>query len=99
MGDLTVAWPTFEPGMMGSDGAVNALYRKELAAIDDEAERQKRWDKYFQEMRQGQVSATHEATQVFIDPRDTRPFLIRALKWLKNRKQEWPPRKHENFRM
>lgn len=99
MGDLTVAWPTFEPGMMGSDGAVNALYRKELAAIDDEAERQKQWDKYFQEMRQGQVSATHEATQVFIDPRDTRPFLIRALKWLKNRKQEWPPRKHENFRM
>ncbi|MFC1945866.1 acyl-CoA carboxylase subunit beta [Chloroflexota bacterium] len=99
MGDITVAWPTFEPGMMAAEGAVNILYHKELEAITDKAERCKRWEEHVSEMRQGQDNATLEAAQVFIDPRDTRPFLIKALEWLKNRKQERPPRKHENFRM
>ena len=40
-----------------------------------------------------------EATQKIIDPRETRPFLIRALKWLRNREEDLPPKKHENIRM
>ena len=40
-----------------------------------------------------------DAAQKIIDPRETRPFLIRALKWLKERKQDLPLKKHENFRM
>ena len=40
-----------------------------------------------------------EATQKIIDPRNTRPFLINALRWLGKRKQDLPERKHENMRM
>ncbi len=51
------------------------------------------------ELKWGLDMMIREATEKIIDPRDTRPFIIRALKWLKNKKQEWPSRRHENFRM
>jgi propionyl-CoA carboxylase beta chain len=84
---------------MGADGAVGIIYRKELAAIQDEALRKEQTSKRVEEMQWSLDTQMREATQKIIDPRDTRPFLIRALKWLRNRKQDLPPRKHENIRL
>ena len=99
MGDLQVAWPTYEPGLMGAEGAVSILYRKELSEIEDEKEREVQKSKRTIEMQRGLDMLLRESTQSFIDPRDTRSFLIKALKWLKNRKQCHRFRKHENIRL
>jgi acetyl-CoA carboxylase carboxyltransferase component len=98
-GDLNIAWPTHEPGLMGAEGGVAIIYRGELAAIQDEALRKKQKDQRVFELQWGLDMMVREATEKIIDPRDTRPFLIRALRWLRNKKQDWPARKHENFRM
>ena len=99
MGDLQVAWPTYEPGLMGAEGAVSILYKKELGSVKDEKAREEQKKRRVEEMQWGLDMLLRESTQKFIDPRDTRPFLIRALKWLKNRQQDLPPKKHENIRL
>ena len=99
MGDLEVAWPTYEPGLMGAEGAVSIIYRKELEAISDETKKREQKRKRVEEMQWGLDMLVREAAQTFIDPRDTRPFLVRALKWLRNRELYWPPKKHENIRL
>ncbi|MFH1087513.1 MAG: hypothetical protein V1737_02870 [Chloroflexota bacterium] len=70
-----------------------------MAAIKEKAEREERERDLVGQMQRAQDMQLREATQKFIDPRETRPFLIRALRWLRNRKQEWAPRKHENIRI
>jgi len=99
MGDLQVAWPSYESGLMGAEGAVSIIYRKELTAIKDEKEREGQKKKRIEEMQWGLDMLLRESTQKFIDPRETRPFLIRALKWLENRQQYMPLKKHENIRL
>ena len=98
-GDISVAWPTYVPGLMGAEGAVSIIYRKELAAIKDEGVRKEQEKKRIEEMRWSLDMQVREAAQKIIDPRDTRPFLIRALKWLESKKQDLPQKKHENIRM
>ncbi|MBW2137911.1 MAG: methylmalonyl-CoA carboxyltransferase [Deltaproteobacteria bacterium] len=98
-GDLSVAWPTYAPGLMGAEGAVSIIYRKELSSIQDEKLRKEKEKELIEEMRWSLDMQVREAAQKIIDPRDTRPFLIRALKWLRNKKQDLPARKHENIRM
>jgi len=97
--DLAVAWPTIQPGLMAAEGAVGIIYRKELRAITDESIRKEQENKRIEEMRWSLDMQVREGSEKIIDPRDTRPFLIKALKWLRNRKQELPQKKHENFRM
>lgn len=98
-GDLLVAWPTGEPGLMGAEGAVSIVYRKELSSISDAAQRAAQQKKRVSEMQTGLDMLLRESTQNFIDPRDTRSFLIRSLEWLSNRRQDLPSRKHENIRI
>jgi len=98
-GDLSVAWPTYEPGLMGAGGAVAIVHRKGLAAISDETRRKEQERQYVEEMQWGLDMQVREGTQLIIDPMDTRPFLIKALSWLRNRKQDLAPRKHENIRI
>ena len=98
-GDLSVAWPTHEPGLMGAEGGVAIIYRNELASIADESLRKKQKNLRLMELTWGLDMMVREATQKIIDPRDTRPFLIGALEWLRNKKQDLPTRKHENFRI
>ena len=98
-GDFNVAWPTHEPGLMGAEGGVAILYRDELASIQDGGLREKQKSQRIMELQWGLDMMVREATQKIIDPRDTRPFLTKALKWLRDKKQEWPLRKHENFRV
>lgn len=97
--DVAIAWPTHEPGLMGAAGAVSIIYRKELASITDTAQKKEQEGKRLEEMQWSLDMQVREATQKIIDPRDTRPFLIRALRWLRDRKQDLPAKKHENIRM
>lgn len=99
MGDLQVAWPSYEPGLMGAEGAVSIIYRRELTSIKDEKAREGQKKKRIEEMQWGLDMLLRESTQKFIDPRETRPFLIKALKWLRARQQYFPPKKHENIRL
>ncbi len=98
MGDLQVAWPSYEPGLMGAEGAVSIIYRKELTAIQDEQMKEQQKKRRVEEMQWGLDMLLRESTQTFIDPRETRPFLIKALKWLQSRHQTLPKRKHDNIR-
>ena len=98
-GDVQVAWPTYERGLMGPEGAVAIIYGKELEAIEDPAERARQTQIRVEEMLWGNVMQIREANQTYIDPRETRPFIISALTWLENRREEWPARKHENIRV
>jgi acetyl-CoA carboxylase carboxyltransferase component len=98
-GDLSVAWPTHEPGLMGAEGAVAIIYRNELKEIQDDAQREERKKSRIVEMRWGIDMGVREATQQIIDPRETRPFLIRALQGLGKKEKKLLQRKHDNFRM
>ena len=98
-GDLDVAWPTVERGLMGADGAVSIIYKNEFKAIEDEAARTEKQAQRTAEMQEKFRSLEREWAQDFIDPRDTRPFLIKAIKALSNREEGRPERKHENIRL
>ncbi len=98
-GDLQLAWPTYEPGLMGPEGGVSIIYRKELEAIQDPVERARQRKIRVEEMRWGNILQTREGNQNYIDPRETRPWIISALNWLENRKEEMAERKHENHRI
>ena len=98
-GDVCFGWPSYEPGLMGAAGAVAILYRKELQAIEDEKLRKEQESIRIEEMQFGLDMQMREGIQRIIDPRDTRPILIKALKWLKNRTEKVPDKKHENIRL
>ena len=98
-GDLFVSWPVLARGVMGVDGAVAILYKGELASIKDEAERETQRQKRRLDISHRMKLAEQQQPQDFIDPRDTRPFLIKALHMLKNKKRQLPPRKHGNIRL
>ncbi len=98
-GDVHVAWPSFEPGLMGAEGAVSIVYRRELGAIEDEEKRAQQKQKRMDEMEVGLDNLIRESVQDFLDPRDTRPYIIKTLRWLAQRHQELPPRRHENIRL
>lgn len=98
-GDLDVAWPTVQRGLMGAEGAVSIIYKREFQAIEDESAREKKQAQRVEEMQQKFQALEREWAQEFIDPRDTRPFIIKALKTLASRHEGRPERKHENIRL
>jgi acetyl-CoA carboxylase carboxyltransferase component len=100
-GDLMMAWPSVERGLMGPEAAVSIIYKKELRALKDreEAALKQRHAQLVSEMRLRLKSSEREWAQDFIDPRDTRPFLINALNTFARREEERPRRKHENIRL
>ncbi len=98
-GDVDVAWPTVERGLMGGEGAVSIIYKRELAAIEDEKARAAQRSRRVVQMKDKFKSLEREWAQDFIDPRDTRPYLIRALRNLSHRQEPRPRRKHENMRL
>jgi acetyl-CoA carboxylase carboxyltransferase component len=94
-GDLAYAWPTAQIAVMGPRGAVNILQREQLAQADDPAALEEHFLNEYREKfytpysaaRQGQIDEV-------IEPRETRPRLIRALEVLRTKIQQNPPRKH-----
>ena len=97
-GDINFAWPTAEIAVMGAEGAVNIISRKEIAASGKPAEkRQQLVSEYIEKFNNPYIAAARGYIDDVIDPADTRPKLIRALEMLKNKKQDNPTRKHGNI--
>src|SRR5262245_12361061 len=98
-GDYTVGWARAEMAVMGADGAVNILYRDELAKAGKNAagERKKLVAEYNEKFASPWVAAELGYLDDVIDPVDTRPKLIAALEMLRNKRQEQPRKKHGNL--
>jgi acetyl-CoA carboxylase carboxyltransferase component len=96
--DLNLAWPTAEIAVMGPDGAVNIIFRRELAEADDPVTRKA---ELVQEYREKFANPYVAAARGFIDdviaPSETRPRLINALEMLQNKRDTNPPKKHGNI--
>jgi propionyl-CoA carboxylase beta chain len=94
-GDYNVAWPTAEVAVMGPDGAVNIIYKKEInAASDPAAKREELIQRYKDTFANPYVAASHGYVDDVIEPADTRRMLIAALKAVKTKRDSNPPRKH-----
>ena len=93
--DITFAWPTGQIAVMGAEGAVKILYREEVKNAADPKTREKELieeyrDQFFNPYRAADVGQIDEV----IEPRETRPRLIRAMEVLRTKVQQNPPRKH-----
>jgi propionyl-CoA carboxylase beta chain len=96
--DYNIAWPTAEIAVMGAEGAVNILYRKEISASEDEeAERQKYIEQYTDALANPYVAASLGYLDDIVMPENTRPMIIHALEGLLNKRQQLPPKKHGNI--
>jgi propionyl-CoA carboxylase beta chain len=96
--DVNFAWPTAEIAVMGPEGAVNILYRREIqSARDPEAVRRERIREYEEKFASPYVAAERGFIDEVIEPRFTRPKLIRALEMLDTKRDTNPPRKHGNI--
>ncbi len=96
--DINLAWPTAEIAVMGAEGAVEILYRKEMdAAADAAALRTRLIDEYNTQFANPYVAAALGYLDDIIRPRDTRPQLIMALESLVTKRQSLPRKKHGNI--
>ena len=97
-GDMNLAWPTAEIAVMGPKGAVEILFRKEIAEAEDrELATEERIEEYREKFAHPYVAAARGYVDDVIDPRETRDRLISALDMLRNKRDENPPRKHGNI--
>ena len=97
-GDVNLAFPTAEIAVMGPEGAVNILYRRELEAAGDAgAFREARIREYRDKFANPYVAAERGYVDEVIEPRDTRARLCAALAILKTKRDANPPRKHGNI--
>lgn len=96
--DLVLAWPTAEIAVMGPDGAVNVIFRKELAEADDpDARKAELVAQYREQFANPYVAASAGFIDNVIEPYETRPRLINALDMLQNKQDQLPPKKHGNI--
>ena len=97
-GDVNYAWPSAEIAVMGPDGAVNIIARKELEAADDPVQRKAELvAEYREKFANPYVAAQRGFIDDVIEPRETRPRLINALEMLQNKRDSNPPKKHGNI--
>ena len=97
-GDVNLAWPTAHIAVMGAQGAVNILYRRELAdAADADALRDRRVTEYEDTLANPYIAAERGYVDAVIRPAETRPQVIRALRALRSKRQTLPPKKHGNI--
>ena len=96
--DVNLAWPTAQIAVTGSDGAVNIIHRRRIAAAEDpDAERAKLVAEYEAEFYRPYQAAELGFIDDVIDPRDTRSAVIRALDMLADKVDTSPPKKHGNI--
>jgi acetyl-CoA carboxylase carboxyltransferase component len=97
-GDISYAWPSAEVAVMGPEGAVNIIFRKQIAEADDpEAERERLVQEYRDTFANPYVAAARGYIDDVIEPLETRPRLIEALQMLQNKRDTNPPKKHGNI--
>jgi propionyl-CoA carboxylase beta chain len=96
--DMNVAWPTAQIAVMGAQGAVNILYRSEIAAADDpEGRRAELITDYEDTLANPYVAAERGYVDSVIRPHETRAEVVRALRLLRNKRETLPPKKHGNI--
>ena len=96
--DINLAWPSAQIAVMGAQGAVNVLYRKELAeAKDPETERAKLLQEYDDKFANPYIAAERGYIDRVIVPSETRVMVVRALRSLRGKRQVLPPKKHGNI--
>jgi propionyl-CoA carboxylase beta chain len=97
-GDINLAYPTGEIAVMGPEGAINIIFREELAKAEDQV---KAREELVENYRQTFASPFKAAELGYIDaviyPEETRPVLIRSLEMLKNKRDQNPSKKHGNI--
>ena len=97
-GDYNVAWPTAEIAVMGPKGAVEILFRKEIAESNDPAKAtDEKIEEYRAKFAHPYIAAGRGYLDDIIDPRDTRLRLIEALDTLHGKRDRNPPKKHGNI--
>jgi propionyl-CoA carboxylase beta chain len=97
-GDINLAWPTAQIAVMGAQGAVNILYRRELAvAQDPDTLRQDKITEYEDTLANPYITAERGYVDAVIRPAETRLALTRALRALRTKRQTLPPKKHGNI--
>jgi acetyl-CoA carboxylase carboxyltransferase component len=97
-GDVNLAWPTAEIAVMGIEGAVNIVFREQLgAAADPDALRADLERQYRETLANPYVAAARGYIDDVIEPAETRPRLISALRMLQNKRDANPPKKHGNI--
>jgi propionyl-CoA carboxylase beta chain len=97
-GDVNLAWPTAQIAVMGAQGAVNILYRRELAAAaDPDAVRAQRIAEYEDTLANPYIAAERGYVDAVIRPAETRLAVTRALRTLRTKRQTLPPKKHGNI--
>ncbi len=96
--DVNFAWPTAEIAVMGAEGAVGVLYRREISeAVDQESARRARVEEYEEKFANPYVAAERGFIDEIIEPALTRKKLISALTLLENKRDTNPPKKHGNI--
>jgi acetyl-CoA carboxylase carboxyltransferase component len=96
--DVNLAWPSAEIAVMGPDGAVSIIFRKELADAKDPVKRKSELvAEYREKFASPYVAAERGYIDDVIEPKETRPRLINALEMLGNKRDSNPPKKHGNI--
>ena len=96
--DMNIAWPTAQIAVMGAQGAVNILHRRELAAAEDvETRRQELITEYEDHLANPYIAAERGYIDAVIKPSETRAEIVRALRLLRTKRDTLPPKKHGNI--
>jgi propionyl-CoA carboxylase beta chain len=96
--DVNFAYPTAEIAVMGAEGAVNIVYRRELtAAADQDTARKQKIEEFRERFANPFIAAERGFIDDVIEPRETRPKVIRALRMLANKVDTMPRKKHGNI--
>jgi len=94
--DVNLAWPTAEIAVMGAEGAVNIVYRRELLGGDPDI-RAAKTAEFKERFASPFVAAEHGYIDDVIEPRETRTRLIRSLRMLETKVDTMPRKKHGNI--
>ncbi len=100
-GDINLAWPTAQIAVMGADGAVDILYRRDLTEVTDPVERaalrKEKSAEYEDTLFNPYIAAERGYVDAVIRPAETRSSVTRALRALRTKRQTLPPKKHGNI--
>jgi propionyl-CoA carboxylase beta chain len=98
--DMNFAWPTAEIAVMGPEGAVNIVYKRELEKVPEgevAAQRAEKVNEFRERFANPYIAAEHGYVDAVIQPRETRKKLIDALEMLQGKRDKNPPKKHGNI--
>lgn len=97
--DRMLAWPSVERGTMGPEGLAAVMYKGRLDRAQDAQEKKRIWQEAVSRMEQTVARFSRVANEDYIDPRQTRPLIIKALQCTHDRVKDRPARKHENINL